>query len=157
MDNSFYFVMYIIILIVGLLLGAATWTYYRRFRKLNTMLQRSGEMTSTATGTIRELVNVRRRNRSFRWTNQYPVVAFTAGGSEYTIALEFAEQRSGYYATGGSYPVSYVPSEPECCIVEEFRTKMNRSKNSYLLGTLFFGFFTCNVLVSSILKLFGLM
>ena len=27
----------------------------------------------------------------------------------------------------------------------------------YLLGTLFFGFFTCNVLVSSILKLFGLM
>lgn len=156
MDDSFYLFMYILILIIGLLLAAAAWTFFRRFQKLSSTLKRSGEMTATANGVIRELVNVRRRNRSFRWTNQYPIVTYTVDGKEYTVKLDFAEQRSGYYITGGSYPVSYVPSEPECCIVEEFRKKMEKAKNSNLITCCIFAFFTCNVIVSSIMKLLGL-
>lgn len=157
MGDSFNVFMYAIILVIGLLFGGSAFFFFRRFQKLNTLLQRSGEMTATAAGTIRELVNVRHRNRSFRWTNQYPVVGFTANGNEYKIGLEYAEQRSGYYTIGGAYSVSYVPSEPECCIVEEFRKKLNRSKSSYLLATILFAFFTCNILVSSVLGLLGLM
>lgn len=157
MDDSFYLFTYLIIFIIGLLLAAAAWTFFRRFQKLSNTLKRSGEMTATANGTIKELVNVRRRNRSFRWTNQYPIIAYTVNGKEYTVKLDYAEQRSGYYVTGGSYPVSYIPSEPECCIVEEFRKKMNRAKTSNLVTTVIFGFFVCNILASTVMKLLGLM
>ncbi len=153
MDASFYLVMYGFIFVIGLLLAVAAWTYFRRFQKLSTTLKRSGEMTATANGTIKELVSIRRRNRSFRWTNQYPIVSYTVNGREYTAKLDYAEQRSGYYTTGGSYPVSYVPSEPECCIVEEFRKKMERAKKSNLIAMVVFGILVCNILASCVINL----
>jgi hypothetical protein len=155
MDSSFYLFLSVIFLIIGLLLAFAAWTFFRRFQNLNERLKRSAEMTGAVNGSICELVTVYRRNRSFRWKNEYPILAYVVGGKEYKLKLDFAEKRMGHYSTGGSYQISYLPSDPSFCIAEDFRKNMNASKKSNLIATVLLAFFACNLLVSSLMQLLG--
>ena len=93
-------------------------------------------------------MEVRRRNRSFRWKNEYPVLAYQVDGKNYTVHLNFAEARKGKYSLGGAYTVRYVPGEPECCIVDEFRSKLQKSRTGNLIGLVILVFFLVNILTS---------
>ena len=58
------------ILVIGLLIAAGAWSVFRNYKEQSQRLNRAHEMTGTANGVISELVEVRRRNRSFRWKNE---------------------------------------------------------------------------------------
>lgn len=154
MDSSFYIFSACITLVFGLLLAFLAWTFFRRFQKMNGLLNRAHEMTGTAQGRISEIVNVRRRNRSFRWTNEYPVISYTVNGKDYTVKLDFAEKRKGHYDLGGNYRVCYIPSDPSCCVVEEFRKPMQGNRTQAIIVTVLFAFFAFNCIVTSIMEIF---
>lgn len=123
------------------------------YRKQNKILRRSHEMDGRAEGTIRELVTVTHRNRSFRWKNEYPVIAFSANGKEYETALKFAEKRKGHYTMNETYTVYYLPEDPEICIVDEFRSKMQSNNRNMLIGMVVLAFFIFNVVFTAISQL----
>lgn len=155
MDSSFYIASGAIALVFGLLLAFIAWTFFRRFQKMNGLLNRAHEMTGTADGRISEVVNVRRRNRSFRWTNEYPVISYTVDSQNYTVSLDFAEKRKGHYNIGGSYRVCYIPSDPSQCIVEEFRKPMQSNRTQSIVVTVIMAFFAFNCIVSSLSYIFS--
>lgn len=142
-----------IILVIALLIGMGAWTVFRNYKEQSRLLNRAHEMTGTANAVISELVEVRRRNRSFRWKNEYPVLSYQVNGKNYTVHLKFAEARKGKYSLGGEYTVRYVPGEPECCIVDEFRSKMQKSRTGNLIGLVVLVILLINIL-SSIVTLF---
>ena len=144
MDSSFYLVCGAIVLVIALLFAAATWSFFRRFKRLSTALNRAHEMTAKVEGSISEVVEVRRRNRSFRWRNEYPVITYTVGGQTLTTRLDWAEKRRGYYTVGERQTVCYVPSEPSCCVVESFRSSMQRSRTQSLIWTIVLALLTFN-------------
>ncbi|HBA69785.1 MAG TPA: hypothetical protein DCZ40_10585 [Lachnospiraceae bacterium] len=154
MDSSFYIASGIFTIVFGVLLGIVAFTFFRRFKKLSTELNRAHEMTAAVSGTISEVVSVRRRNRSFRWTNEYPVITYTVDSKNYTVNLEFAEKRKGHYNIGGIYRVCYVPSDPSCCIVDEFRKPMQSSRTQAIVWTVIFGILTFNFLVTGLSQIF---
>lgn len=150
MDSSFNLFTGAIIMVIGLIMAGAAWTFFCRFKNLSSALNRAHEMTQTANGSISELVAVRRRNRSFRWTNEYPVVSFPANGKQYNVQLSFAEKRAGHYTLGSGCRVCYVPHDPQCCVVEEFRKPMQRARTQYLIWTIVLCFFTLNCITGGI-------
>lgn len=150
MDSSFYLFVGAIVMVIGLLFAALAWTFFRRFKRLSTALNRAHEMTQTADGSISEIVTVTRRNRSFRWRNEYPVIAYTANDKRYTVHLNYVEKRAGHYQTGGHYRVCYVPHDPGCCVVDEFRKQMQKARTQYLIWTVVFAFFTFNMIFSGL-------
>lgn len=131
--------------VIGILFAVFAFINFRNFRKRNGILGRAHEMTGNVNGTITDLVTVYRRNRSFRWKNEYPVITYRVNGKEYTVKLEFAEKRQGSYSLGESYRVCYVPSEPSCCIVEEFRKSLQSSRTRALVGTVVLCVFLFNI------------
>lgn len=154
MDSSFYVTSGIIALVFGLLLAFIAWTFFRRFKKMNGLLNRAHEMTGTAEGRISEVVSVRRRNRSFRWTNEYPVISYTVDSKNYTVSLDYAEKRKGHYNLGGSYRVCYIPSDPSSCIVDEFRKPMQSNRTQSIVVTVIFAFFAFNCIISALSYIF---
>ncbi|MCI8949565.1 MAG: hypothetical protein HFG49_05905 [Lachnospiraceae bacterium] len=152
MDSSFYLVVAGISLVFVLLIAFVAWTFFSRYKRLGTVLNRAHEMTKTATGTISEIVTVTRRNRSFRWKNEYPVISFAANGKQYTVHMDWAEKRKGHYDLGGTYKVCYVPADPGCCVVEEFRKTMQKTRTQSLIWTVVFGLVALNMLFSIILQ-----
>ncbi len=127
---------------------------WRNYQKMNRVLNQSHKLTGTAEGTVKELVSVYRRNRSFRWKNEYPVIAFIANGQEYETAIAFAEKRAGSYDMNDRYTVCYLPEDPTVCIVDEFRSKMQSNSKQKLIGMVVLAFFMVNMLVSAISMLF---
>ena len=154
MDSSFYITSGLIALVFGLFLAFIAWTFLRRFQKMNGLLNRAHEMTGTAQGRISELVSVRRWNRSFRWTNEYPVISYTVDSKDYTVSLDFAEKRKGHYNLGGNYRVCYIPSDPSNCIVEEFRKPMQSNRTQAIVATVILAFFAFNCIISSLSFIF---
>ena len=154
MDSSFYIFSGCIAIAFGLLLAFLAWTFFRRFQKMNGLLNRAHEMTGTAEGRISEVVRVRRRNRSFRWTNEYPIISYTVNDKNYTVNLDFAEKRKGHYNLGGNYRVCYIPSDPSCCIVDEFRKPMQSNRTQSIVVTVIFAFFAFNCIVSALAQIF---
>lgn len=126
----------------------------RNFRKLGKILNRAHEMTAETTGTISELVTVRRRNRTFRWNNEYPVISYQVNGKTYTMHITYAEKRKGKYNLGGSYNVRYVPSDPGCSVVDEFRKAMQKSRTSSLIGAVILFIFAFNTLCGALSSMF---
>ena len=150
MDSSFYLASGGITIVFGLLLGLVAFSFFRRFKKVNSLLNRAHEMTGTANGRISEVVSVRRRNRSFRWTNEYPVITYTVDSKDYTTQLDFAEKRKGHYDLGGNYRVCYIPSDPSCCIVDEFRKPMQSNRTQAIVFTVIFAIITFNFVISGL-------
>ncbi|MCB7319102.1 DUF3592 domain-containing protein [Lacrimispora sp. 210928-DFI.3.58] len=142
-----FFIIALFFFVIGLIV-------FSNFRRLGKILNRAHEMTGVTKGTISEVVTVRRRNRSFRWKNEYPVISYQVNGKAYTTRLEFAEKRRGKYELGGSYTVRYIPSDPDCCVVDEFRKAMQRSRTSSLIGAVILFIFTFNTLISGVSFLF---
>lgn len=155
MKNSDLLGMGVIFLVIALAFALITWLLFRKYKSINAILNREREMTGLVRGSIKEVVKVSRRNRSFRWTNEYPVVSYVVDGKEYTSAINYAEKNSGYYRIGGTCDIHYVPNDPTCCVVEEFRKQLQKSRTSYLVGTVIVGFMTFNMLVSSIMQILG--
>ena len=154
MDSSFYLASGGITIVFGLLLGLVAFSFFRRFKKVNSLLNRAHEMTGTANGKISEVVSVRRRNRSFRWTNEYPVITYTVDSKDYTTQLDFAEKRKGHYDLGGNYRVCYIPSDPSCCIVDEFRKPMQSNRTQAIVFTVIFAIITFNFVISGLSQIF---
>ncbi len=146
--------MTILYLVIGALLGFCTWKAFGAYQNSKNILKKSVEMTSTATGTLSNLVTVRHRNRSFRWVNEYPEITYQADGMEYKTSLNYAEQRRGKYTLGTTYTVRYIPSEPTCCIVEGFEKKLKGSSRGNLIGAILLAFFTFNMLFAALSSLF---
>ncbi len=155
MDSSFYLVSGAIALVFGLLLAFVAWTFFRRFQKMNGLSNRAHEMTGKAEGRISEVVSVRRRNRSFRWTNEYPVISYTVDSKNYTVSLDFAEKRKGHYNVGSNCQVCYIPSDPSQSIVEEFRKPMQSNRTQSIVVTVIMAFFAFNCIVSSLSYIFS--
>ena len=156
MDTSFNLAMGGIFLVIALIFAGVAFAVFSKFKKLGKLLNRAHLMTAKAEGTISELVTVRRRNRTFRWTNQYPIVSYQVNGKSYTTALTFAEARKGKYRLGGNYTVYYIPNEPDCCIVDEFRSKMQSSRTMNLVGVVILAILTCNMLFGALTTMLGL-
>ncbi len=150
MDSSFYLASGGITIAFGLLLGILAFSFFRRFKKVSSMLNRAHEMTGSAHGRISNIINVRRSNRSFRWTNEYPAITYTVNDKDYTVQLDFAEKRKGHYSLGGNYRVCYVPSDPSCCVVEEFRKPMQGSRTQSLIFTVIFAIITFNFVITGL-------
>lgn len=150
MDSSFNLFLGAVAIVIGLIMAGLAWYFFCKFKQLSAALNRAHEMTQTADGSISELVDVRRRNRSFRWTNEYPVVSFSANGKQYSVQMDFAEKRKGHYRLGSSCRVCYVPHDPQCCIVEEFRKPMQRSRTHYLIYVVIFCVLTFNAVTSGL-------
>ncbi len=155
MKDSDMFSMGIVFLVIALVFLLIVWLLFKKYKSINAILNREREMTGMVRGSIKEVVKVRRRNRSFRWTNEYPIVAYVVNGKEYTTAITYAEKSSGYYRIGGTCDIHYVPNEPECCVVEEFRKQLQKSRNNYLIGTAIVGVMAFNMLVSAITQILG--
>lgn len=155
MKDSDMLIFGIVFLVIALGFLLIVWLLFKKYKSINAILNREREMTGMIRGSIKEVVKVRRRNRSFRWTNEYPVVAYTVDGKEYTTAINYAEKNSGYYRIGGTCDIHYIPSEPECCVVEEFRKQLQKSRTSYLVGTVIVAFMTFNMLVAAITQILG--
>ncbi len=154
MDSSFYIASGALTIVFGLILGLVAFSFFRRFKKLSAGLNRAHEMTAEVSGTISEVVSIRRRNRSFRWTNEYPVITYTVDSKNYTVSLEYAEKRKGHYNIGGFYRVCYIPSDPSCCIVDEFRKPMQSARTQALIWTVIFGVLTFNFIITGLSQMF---
>ena len=74
MDSSVALMSGAIVLVIVLLMAIGAWTFFRRYKSLASPLNRAHEMSMTTDGTISKLVTVYRRNRSFKWKNEYPVI-----------------------------------------------------------------------------------
>lgn len=144
------------ILFMAVILGLITFFVYRSVAKISKVLKREAEMTAVANGTITDLIQIRRRNRSFRWTDEIPVVSYTVNGQTYQLKLDFAEKRAGFYNMGGACQVRYVPSEPSCALVEDVKPMMKRVKNINLVTVIVLAFFTLNLISAAIGSLTGL-
>jgi hypothetical protein len=156
MDESFSVFMLGFMAVFTLFLLYAAWATFRAYSSVKKILKREGEMTAVTEGTIAEVVAVRRRNRSFRWINEYPVISYQVNGKTYTVHLTYAEKRRGKYNAGGSYRIHYVPSEPECCIVDDFKKKMKQSNTAALISFAIVAFFAFNTTCGLILQLLEL-
>lgn len=154
MDSSFYLASGGLTILFGLIVGVLTFSFFRRFKKVSSILNRAHEMTATANGRISEIINVRRSNRSFRWTNEYPAITYTVDNKDYTTKLDYAEKRKGHYSLGGNYRVCYSPSDPSCCIVEEFRKPMQSNRTQSLVFTVIFAIITFNFIVTGLSEIF---
>lgn len=150
MGGSFYLFSGIIYVAIAAILIFATISFFRRYKKLNDVLKNESELSGRAEGSISAVEEVRHRNRSFRWVNEYPVITYTANGKLYNVNLDYAEKRSGHYSLGGSYTVRFNPSDPSSCFVEEFRKQMKSYRTQALVVTIIFGFFSCNLIISAI-------
>lgn len=148
MGSSFYIFTGIISIVIGILLGFLAFTFFRRFKKFNDLMKNESELSAVANGSISEVKEVRRSNRSFRWVNEYPVITYTVDGKLYNVTLDYAEKRRGYYSLGGNYRVHYKSSDPSCCLVEEFRKQMKSYRTQAIVVTVFFAFFAFNLIVS---------
>lgn len=146
MDKS----MGIIFLVIFLILAALFYAVWRNYQKMNRVLNQAHNLNGNAEGTVKELVTVYRRNRSFRWKNEYPVIAYNVNGQTYETALAFAEKRAGSYDMNGHYTVCYLPEDPTVCIVEEFRSKMQSNTKQKLVGMVVLVFFMINMLFAAI-------
>ena len=154
MDSSFYLASGGLTILFGLIVGVLTFSFFRRFKKVSSILNRAHEMTATANGRISEIINVRRSNRSFRWTNEYPAITYTVDNKDYTAKLDYAEKRKGHYSLGGNYRVCYSPSDPSCCIVEEFRKPMQSNRTQSLVFTVIFAIITFNFIITGLSEIF---
>ncbi|MCI9201839.1 MAG: hypothetical protein HFI03_15945 [Lachnospiraceae bacterium] len=154
MDSSFYLASGGLTILFGLIVGVLTFSFFRRFKKVSSILNRAHEMTATANGRISEIINVRRSNRSFRWTNEYPAITYTVDNKDYTTKLDYAEKRKGHYSLGGNYRVCYSPSDPSCCIVEEFRKPMQSNRTQSLVFTVIFAIITFNFIITGLSEIF---
>ena len=154
MDSSFYLASGGLTILFGLIVGVLTFSFFRRFKKVSSILNRAHEMTATANGRISEIINVRRSNRSFRWTNEYPAITYTVDNKDYTTKLDYAEKRKGHYSLGGNYRVCYSPSDPSCCIVEEFRKPMQSNRTQSLVFTVIFAIITFNCIITGLSEIF---
>lgn len=121
-------VMALVMLVFAGLLGFVAAMLLLQFKKLNDLLKREKEMTANTMGHVVELVTVRRRNSTFRWRTQYPVIAYRVNGEEYRFHIDFAEHWRGKYQVGDEYQVDYVPTEPQVCLVKDFYKKMKSSR-----------------------------
>ena len=137
MDSSFYFVSAGISLVINLLIAFVAWTFFSRYKRLGTALNR--------------------RNRSFRWKNEYPVITYAANGKQYMVHMDWAEKRRGHYKLGGSYKVCYVPADPGCCVVEEFRKAMQKTRTQSLIWAVVLGLVALNMLFGIVLQTIQLM
>ncbi len=154
MDSSFYLASGGLTILFGLIVGVLTFSFFRRFKKVSSILNRAHEMTATGNGRISEIINVRRSNRSFRWTNEYPAITYTVDNKDYTTKLDYAEKRKGHYSLGGNYRVCYSPSDPSCCIVEEFRKPMQSNRTQSLVFTVIFAIITFNFIITGLSEIF---
>ena len=154
MDSSFYLASGGLTILFGLIVGVLTFSFFRRFKKVSSILNRAHEMTATGNGRISEIINVRRSNRSFRWTNEYPAITYTVDNKDSTTKLDYAEKRKGHYSLGGNYRVCYSPSDPSCCIVEEFRKPMQSNRTQSLVFTVIFAIITFNFIITGLSEIF---
>lgn len=152
-DGSMDSMTAILLTVLALILILWFVSLFITYRKQNKILQRSHEMDGRVEGVISRLVSVSRRNRSFRWKNEYPVVTYTVNGKEYETELSFAEKRKGSYDRNERYTVYYIPQEPEICIVDEFRGKLQSSNRNKLIGMVVLVFFIFNVVFTAISQL----
>ena len=143
-------VAWLVAAVIAILFGALAFVNFRNFQKRSALLNRAKDMTGSVDGRISEVVKVYRRNNTFRWKNEYPVVAYQIDGRDYTVKLEFAEKRSGPYRIGDTCQVRYVPAEPSCSIVEEFRKPLESARTRALAGAVILGLFFLNALFSLI-------
>ncbi|MCM1181901.1 MAG: DUF3592 domain-containing protein [Roseburia sp.] len=155
MDNGVYIFTGIVALVIAAVVALLAFLFFRRFKKLNDLLNSALDMTGTAEGTISSLTQVRRRNRSFRWTNEYPVITYTVDGRPYNVNLDYAEKRAGHYSVGGSYRVCYKPSDPSCCIVDEFRKPLSRVRTQNLVIMVVLALITLNAVFTGISAILG--
>lgn len=159
MDASFYIVTALICLAIAAGLGLLARWCFQSCKALDKLLKGAERMTGSATATISELVVLRRRNRSFRWTNEYPVLAYEVNGSLYKVHLPWAEARGGTYEQGRSVSLRYLPADPEQSIADEFVPKMKKSRSSYRIAAVLAGIFAFHLACSAIVNLlacFGL-
>lgn len=151
MDSSFYY----IFIVIALLFAIWAVFVYLGYQKLNKILKRTHEMTETTTGVITSIPTVCRRNQTFRWRNEYPIITFHAEGIDVCIEATYAERAKGTYDLGQSYHISYVPGEPACCVIDEFRTKMQKSCKYRLVGFVILVIITFNIFSTTILEMLG--
>ena len=154
MDSSFYLVSGGITIAFGLVLGLLAFSFFRRFKRVGNILNRAHEMTGSANGRISNIIAVRRRKRTFRWTNEYPAITYTVNDKDYTVQLDFAEKRKGHYNLGGNYRVCYVPSDPSCCVVDEFRKPMQSNRTQSLIFAVIFAIITFNFIITGLSQIF---
>lgn len=150
------FIFYLIFIIIAMPFAICTVIVFISYSRLNKILNRAHEMTATATGVISSVTTVYRRNQSFRWRNEYPTITFHAEGIDVCIEAKYAEKSKGTYALGESYQICYVPGEPACCIIEEFRTKMQRSRKNKRIGFIILLILTFNLLSTTIMGMLGI-
>lgn len=147
--------MSLVFLVLGVALGLAAWHFLRMWRDLGKVLKRRAEMTASLPGTISELKVVSRRNRSYRWKNEIPVVSYTLNGVLQTLEVPQAEDRAGRYRVGAPCTVLYVPAEPDCCLIQEFADKMASVRRSALVVGIIFAVLAFNLLSSAAVMLAG--
>lgn len=150
MDSSFNMTMGGLLLVIGAVMALCFYGVLYAYRKMNRVLNQAHLLSGQCQGTIKELVVVKHRNRSFRWKNEYPLISYTVNGTEYETAIDFAEKRAGKYDPNAVYTVCYLPEDPSVCIVEEFRTKMQKSCKAKLVGMVVFGILTFNIVFYAI-------
>lgn len=150
MDASAQMVAWIFSAVIAVLMGGLTYMNFRNFKQRNSLLSRADEMTGSVGGQISDVVKVYRRNRSFRWKNEYPVITYSVADRDYTVKLEYAEKRSGHYNIGERCRICYVPTDPSCCIAEEFRKALQSARTRSLAGMVILGIFCFNIIFSLI-------
>ena len=147
--------MSLVFLVLGAVLGLAAWYFLRMWHGLGKVLKRRAEMTARLPGTISDVKVVSRRNRSYRWNDEIPVVSYTLGGALQTMEVPQAEARAGRYRVGTPCTVLYVPGEPDCCLIEEFAGKMASARRNALIAGILFAVFAFDLLSSAIVMLAG--
>lgn len=141
--------------ILSLVFWLAFFFMMKRYKKNSMLLKRKNEMGGLTQGEISGLEKIRRRNRSFRWTNEVPTVSYKVGDRVYKVELPEAEARVGTYAIGTPCTVHYITSEPDVCLVEEFEKKIKSSKTNRMIAAVLLGFFGCNTLMGIFTSLFN--
>ncbi len=140
----------VLMLVVGVLLLFAGAVQLKAWRAGKALFRRQGDMTATAAGAITELREVQRRNRSFRWRDEIPVITYTVDGVRHEVELAAAEARAGTYTQGMPCTVRYVPSDPECCLIAEFEKQTKSAGKSALVAAVLLLFFGINCTLSAV-------
>ena len=141
-------------LLIALMLGIVAFTQLKQFEKIASILKKEKDMQETTVATVVETIEIRRRNQSFRWKNEYPILAYQINGKEYKYEATFAEKPKGKYQIGETYQIKYNANEPEICIVNDFIPTMKRTRTIGLVIGVIFALGTFNLTVSAIQVLF---
>lgn len=151
----FNLIMTIFMLLFGGLMALATYTSYQTCKIYTQAAKEIPNMTATTTAIVSKVDSVRRRNRSFRWTNYIPTFQYEINGTTYFYYASILENMNLKYDIGDTAELRYDPANPESALIVGTEKKIGFSSKMYIFCVGLLGLLSFNLLWGAINSAFA--